>query len=200
MINTSIFFEEISKKLFKHTLTDPQRINISCCIEEFEKRGLKDLRFLAYILATIYHETGATMEPIEEIGKGRRKPYGMHLKYDNTVYTDTMNIFYGRGHTQNTWYENYKALTRAAKLIGKPELDFFNHPELLLQVEPSIWATFYSMIRGLYTGKRLSQYFNEKVDDPEGARWIINRQDKAKEISEYHRIFLSALKFSNDKV
>lgn len=31
---------------------------------------------LAYCLATTFHETARRMQPIEEIGRGRGKPYG----------------------------------------------------------------------------------------------------------------------------
>ena len=66
-------------------------------------------------------------------------------------------------------------------------------PELLLKMEPSIWATFHAMTTGLYTGKKLSSFFNEKTDDSIGARRIINGKDKAELISDYHVRFLNSI-------
>ena len=60
----------------------------------------------AYMLATAYHETAHTMQPIEEYGKGRGRDYGKRLKMSRQPYSDTQAIFYGRGYVQLTWYEN----------------------------------------------------------------------------------------------
>ena len=115
-------------------------------------------------------------------GPGKRVPY-----------TTPDKLYYGRGHTQNTWYENYEALTKAAKAAGHP-WDFLNHPELLLQMEPSIWATFHGMKSGLYTGKRLLRYFNDTEEDWRNARKIINGLDRADLIADYGRAFFTAIK------
>jgi len=64
---------------------------------------------------------------------------------------------------------------------------------LLLQDEPSIWATFTAMDKGLYTGRKLSQYFNDKTCNWIGARAIINGKDKAELIADYAKEFHSAL-------
>jgi len=39
-----------------------------------------DVYHLAYMLATAYHETASTMQPIEEYGKGKTRPYGKKQK------------------------------------------------------------------------------------------------------------------------
>lgn len=161
-------------------------------LDEWERRGLTDLRWLAYILATIYHETAKTMQPVEEYGKGKNRTYGYKVKYNGQRYVEPDHVYYGRGHTQNTWYENYQSLTRAAKAQGH-DWDFLNNPELLLTMEPSIWATFHGMTTGLYTGKKLSAYFNDKTNDPANARRIINGTDRAELIKMYYQKFLKAV-------
>src|SRR5574343_1319969 len=50
----------------------------------------------AYILATVYHETAFTYDPISEYGSRR---YLMSKAY---------YPFYGRGYVQLTWRGNYK--------------------------------------------------------------------------------------------
>ena len=67
----------------------------------------------------------------------------------------------------------------------------------MLQNEPSIWATFYGMRTGLFTSKKLSDYFNEDKSDPINARRIINGTDKAKLICEYYNKFLNSIQGKN---
>lgn len=156
----------------------------------------------AYILATIWHETARTMQPIEEYGKGKGRPYGTWLtnskgvKYcykngrKDTVYTfdEYPHLYYGRGDAQNTWFDNYEKLS---KVFG---VDFLNHPELLLQREYSVKAIIYSMKVGLYTGKKLSDYIYQSKIDFVNARRIVNGTDRAKHIAEYAEVFYKALK------
>lgn len=193
MIDRKKFFDYARRYLFGGTLTQSQVEGCEAIIREYEARNLVDIRWLAYILATAYHETGLfingklvhTMQPVEEMGKGKGKKYG---KPD----PETGLIYYGRGHTQNTWSDNYKRLTAAAKAKSKP-WDFYQHPELLLQMEPSIWASYQGMITGLYTGKKLQHYFSGIKNEPVEARRIINGKDRAQLVAGYHNKFLSAL-------
>jgi hypothetical protein len=53
---------------------------------------------------------------------------------------------------------------------------------------------FDGMEEGWFTGKSLSDYFNESVDDPYNARRVINGTDRATEIAEYHKHFLTAIR------
>jgi|SRR6478609_10148073 len=180
---------------YKHspyTLQPFQKQGFEAMFNRWDKLGLKDLRYLAYILATSWHETGTTMQPIEEIGKGKHKPYGLKIKYSGKRYITPDKIYYGRGHTQNTWYEIYEMLSDEAKREGY-SWDFLNNPDLLLQMEPSIWATFYCMINGKYTGRRLSHYFNTTTDWL-NARKIINGLDKHIKIADYAKKFHSILR------
>src|ERR1700722_20630129 len=87
------------------------------------------------------------MQPIEEYGKGRGMPYG---KPDPT----TGQVYYGRGFVQLTWERNYKTMT---DLLG---VDFVNHPDLALELDNATNIMFIGMIKGLFTGKSLGDYFN----------------------------------------
>lgn len=190
MINKDHFFSTIKPALFHGKFSQPQVDAINAIFNECEKEGVTDLRQIAYIFGTIYHETAATMLPIEEIGKGHNKTYGYKVKYDGSKYTEPDIIYYGRGFTQNTWYDVYLKLTKN----NKNGWDFLNHPELLLQTEPSAWATVFGMKIGLYTGKRLSDYFNDKITDWFNGRKIINRLDKAQLVSDISNKFYMSLK------
>ena len=122
----------------------------------------------AYVLATTWHETATTMLPIAEYGKGKGRPYGTWQRNSkgelysykngnrNTVYlqSEYPHLYYGRGETQNTWFDNYEKLSKVFNV------DFLNNPDLLLTQEWSTPVTIYSMKNGLYTGKKLSDYIN----------------------------------------
>jgi putative chitinase len=193
-----LFFDQVrSNNLFK-TLSVEQVENVEAILNQCQDQGIDDKRQIAYILATAYLETGVMrdgklvrMLPVEEIGKGRGRKYGSRVWYNGTPYMDVPHIYYGRGHTQNSWRDNYVALTKAAKKQGK-DWDFEHHPELLLQTEPSAWATVYAMKVGLYTGRKLSDYIGAKTDFI-NARKIINGLDKAELIKSYAVKFLDSM-------
>lgn len=189
MINRSKTYENIKKNFGLKSLNQKQVEGFEAVFDEFERREMNDYRMLSYILATIWHEVGKTMQPIEEIGKAKGLKYGKRVWYDGRIYTDVPHIYYGRGLTQNTWRDIYEKLTKA----NTRGWDFVNNPDLLLQMEPSIWATFHAMTIGLYTGRKLSQYFNDKIIDPVGARKIINGTDKAELIAGHYAKFLKSI-------
>jgi putative chitinase len=202
MIDRKHFFDTVREGLFKGAMTRDQVHGMEAILREWEAQQLTDLRWLAYILATAYHETAKTMQPIAEYGKGKKYDYGKKLKMGGgpgkrIAYETPDKIYYGRGHTQNTWYENYQRLTKAAATHGKP-WDFLKDPDLLLQMEPSIWATFFAMQVGLYTGRKLSDYFNEHTVGATDQLWInarkiINGLDCAEKIATYAKVFHEAV-------
>lgn len=196
MINRIQFYNRLKTNQLFNDVKPGQKAGMDAILDEWEgNQSLTDLRWLAYILATAYHETAKTMQPIAEYGKGAGKAYGKKLKYGGgpnkrVPYDQPDKLYYGRGHTQNTWYEIYDKLTKS----NKNGWDFLNDPDLLLLMRPSIWATFYGMTTGLYTGKKLSQYFNSATEDWVNARRIINGTDKADLIALYGKRFLECLK------
>lgn len=142
---------------------------------------------LAYCLATAWHETAATMQPIEEYGKGKSRPYGGKVKQSGKPYSDTEAIFYGRGFVQLTWYENYD---KAGKKLGK---DFMHNPAAVMDLGTAVQVMFLGMTEGWFTGKKLANYINDSKQDFVNARRIINGTDKADLIAGYASKFLDAL-------
>src|SRR6187455_2263849 len=136
MINRKAAFDNIHKEF--GALTQKQVIGFEAFFNEYEKRNLTDIRFLAYMLATAWHETAKTMQPIEEYGKG--KPYE--------------GKYYGRGFVQLTWLSNYKKATSE----NSKGWNFITEPDLMLHNEPAIWVTFEGMLNGWFTTKKLSDY------------------------------------------
>lgn len=171
---------EIIKPLFNGNFSDSQMNGLQTIIQEAGNIGTKHL---AYILATIYHETGRKMQPVKEFGNEsylRSKPY---------------YPYYGRGHIQLTWDYNYK---KFGNLLG---IDLFDNPDLALVPEHSINIAFIGMTKGLFTSKKLSDFFNDTITDWIWARSIINGKrkgeslpDRAEDIAEYGKLFYQALK------
>lgn len=194
MINEQYFFSQLRATKFITKLSQKQVDGFTATLQYFDKLYPNaDLRKIAYILATFWHETAFAMQPIEEFGKGRGLKYGKKVKMNGKPYTDTDNIFYGRGFIQTTWYDNYLAM---GKRVGE---DLIKHPEKLLEMELSAKVSIIGIMEGLYTGKGLDRYFSETATDPFNARKCVNGLDKAKEIEKYYYKFLKCLqRYPND--
>lgn len=173
--------------IFTEGMTQGTIEGIDAILDEWAKTKHTDMRWLAYILATTYHETAKTMRPIEEYGKGKNRRYGKKEKYDGTMYANPDKVYYGRGYPQLTWYENYEKM---GKIFHLPLL---YNPELMLEPKISARVMIYGMINGSFTGVKLSTYFNSHRDDKINARKIINGLDKAQPIASYYDLFLKCL-------
>lgn len=177
----STFFADVRRDLFGGHITQSQVDGFTFIVDAWNRAALSnDVRWLAYCLATTYHETAQTMEPIEEFGHGRGHAYGV-------PNTTTGKIYYGRGYVQLTWERNYLAMT---KIVGQ---DLVNHPELALQPEIAAQIMLHGMSVGTFTGRKLGDYFNATANDSVNARRIINGLDKAATIAAYHKNFIAAL-------
>lgn len=183
MINRATFYETIRHSLFGGHLTTEQVQGIDTILDEWEERELTDLRWLSYMLATTYHETGIikdhvlirTMQPVTEFGS---EHYLRSKKYYPYI---------GRGFVQLTWAHNY---IKFGKIL---DIDLYNHPERALQPIVATQIMFEGMIRGLFTGVSLGRYFNAEREDWVNARKIINGLDRAEDVAEYGEKFYEAL-------
>ena len=184
--NASDFFAHVRTELFGGHMTESQVAGINTIIAAWPDGT--DYRWLAYALATALHETGRTMQPIEEWGKGKGRPYGVPAGPWHKVYD-------GRGLMQETWYSNYLHADNCLHADGtlKENESLVENPDLALR--PDIAARI--MVRGMseawFTGKKLSDYFNANQTDWVNARRIINGLDKAAQIASYAVHFRRAL-------
>lgn len=157
------------------------------------------LAWTAYALATAWHETAHTMQPISEMGgtayfirmydvRGKRPETAR--KMGNTAPGDGP-LYRGRGFVQLTWKSNY---ARAAKETGYP---LVGNPDLAMR--PDIAATIMrqGMERGWFTGKRFAHYLPSTGTASHrqfcDARRTINGTDKAALIADYAEGFQCAL-------
>lgn len=173
------FFAAVRSPLFAGKLSDAQVSGIDAILDEAEKRGTP-LKHLAYMLATAYHETARTMQPIAEYGRGKGRKYGVKGKYGQVPY--------GRGYVQLTWDFNYARADKELGLKGALLRDF----NLAMRPDIAAKIMFSGMTEGWFTGKKLSDYIGAATDYV-GARRIINGTDKAKAIAGYANVFERAL-------
>lgn len=170
-------------------------------MSEKQKRGVINvtnatrhlpLKQRAYLLATTYHETAATMQPITEYG-GRRyfDKYDvgqLALNLGNTPQADGDGFFYrGRGYVQITGRANYE---KAGRLL---KVDLVNKPDMALDPVIAAQILIKGSVDGWFTGRKLSHYINDTTTDYINARRVINGTDKAKLIASYADVFEEAL-------
>ena len=191
-MNRSSFYKSVRQSLFSGTLKQSQVDGMEAILNYWDSGKYTDKRWLAYMLATVFHETAHTMSPIEEYGKGKGHKYGRKFKMSGLPYSTPDKIYYGRGFVQLTWYENYEKM---GNLLG---VNLLEHPELALDLEIATKIMFEGMTKGAshagdFTGKSLEHYFTPEIENPVGARKIINGLDRAQTIAGYYYKFLVAL-------
>jgi hypothetical protein len=157
------------------------------------------LAWAAYALATAYHETASTMQPIKEYGgptyftrmydvTGARPKTA--VKYGNTCAGDGPR-YCGRGYVQLTWKNNYET---AGKKCG---VDLVTNPDRAMEPKIAAKIMHHGMSDGWFTGKKFSDYLPSKgratTQQYRNARYIINGTDKASLIAEHAQKFESAL-------
>lgn len=187
-MNRKSFFDFIRADLAKGTMNQTQVNGINDLLDVwFADFTDYPNEFLAYCLATAWHETAFTMQPIEEYGKGRGRKYGRRNETTGKAY-------YGRGYVQLTWGYNYK---RAGIELGMGQ-DLFNHPEKVMVPETAAKILFQGSIEGWFTGKKLADYIGENSANYRQCRRIINGMDKASQIAKYASIFEHAIEQSKN--
>jgi putative chitinase len=199
-IDRKIFFNGIRQQPFDGKLTSGQVSGTSAILDEWERRKLTDLRWLADMLATAKWETDHTMQPIRERGgvaylTKNYDPLGarpaLAKRNGNTTPGDGVK-YCGRGYVQLTWKGNYMTMTRLLKAAGI-NVDLVTEPDLAMRPDVAAFILFEGMTRGTFTGKKLSDYFNKDKTDWLNARRIINGTDKAAQIADIAKSFYADL-------
>lgn len=212
ILNRVAFFAAVRSPLFGGRLTESQVQGLDALLDAVPAGMPVPQR--AYCLATAFHETGATMQPVTEnlnyasaariraVWPSRfpteasakpfvRNPQGLA----NKVYGGRMgNVgvddgwrYRGRGFSQLTGRDNYARAGR--KLLA----DLERNPDLASSPKIAAQILYAGMAEGWFTGARLSSYFTPALSDPKNARKIVNGLDRAEDIARYYREFLAAL-------
>ena len=124
-----VYFANVRDELFDGSLSQEQvdGQSIILGVWEYDAGGtpMDDLRWLAYMLATVHHETAQRFWPIEEYGKGSGRDYGV-------PDPETGQTYYGRGFVQLTWRTNYANASKILSLYGDRDLEYHAHMALEL--------------------------------------------------------------------
>ncbi|WP_370868990.1 hypothetical protein [Ectorhizobium quercum] len=202
-INRRFFFDNARERLFHGRLRAGQVEGMAAILDRFEETMPEgDDRWLAYMLATAFHETAETMQPVREtlaasdaraiailddaFARGRLKsvktPYWRPDKDGRS--------WLGRGFVQLTHRRNYEAMSRATGI------DLVAAPERAMEMAVAVTILFRGMIDGSFTGRRLADAFSPAKEDWTGARRIINGTDRAALIAGYGRIFYAGISYA----
>lgn len=176
-MNMEYFFDRIRRAVFGGKISQKQvdGINRIIAYRNATWPKMPDAE-LAYLLATVTHETAFAMQPVTEYGSAE---YLKSRRYWPWI---------GRGLIQITWKTNY--------------LKFgIKNPANALTWPVALDVAFRGMIKGMFTGKKLSDYIKPgKTPNFVGARAIINGSDRAKLIAGYANAYLDGLTQSKESV
>lgn len=196
--NSRIYFDfDMFKKLFELPKIDQDMVdNLNYLFDEFNSLTTAESTnplYIAYMLATTWHETGFTFKPIKEYGSD-----AYLSKYDtgklakilgNTPEADGDGQLYaGRGYVQITGKSNYH---KFSSIVGH---DLVSEPNKALWPRVAARILVEGSIRGLFTGRGLKHFIRRgTVNEFIEARRVINGTDKANSIATYAVKFLSCL-------
>jgi hypothetical protein len=199
-INRDTFLVYVKRAPFGNSLSPIQIEGLNRYLDYWEsKYADKDIRWLAYILASVYHETGGHFNPIKETVMPYHRDKNPSDKevirrLDNAYRTGKLKRvktpywrqgWFGRGDIQITHEDNYI------------KFGLQGDPSMALHKDTAVWITFKGMTEGLFSpGNTLQKYFNGSKEDPKGARRIVNGVDKSGLIADYYTNFLGAIKAS----
>lgn len=142
----------------------------------------------AYALATAYHETARTMQPVREAYWLSEDWRRRNLRYWP---------WYGRGYVQLTWQTNYAKADAEAAAAGLIKAgDLLANADLAMRLDLAAFIMRRGMVEGWFTGRTLARCLPDRLGTPAqftAARTIINGTDKAASIAAYAVEFQDAL-------
>lgn len=183
-------------------------------------RFVQRIDWFAYMLATTMIETAYTFLPIHEYGSRAYfiRRYGSQTRVGRQLGNDTPEegaIYAGRGDVQLTGESNYEKAEIALRreypaLIADFERRTGKRFDLTVGDQPNdiddpnnaqdpqiAYAIMsYGMRTGMFTGRKLSDYFNSSRKDAFNARKIINGLDNAQKFASAFEKFEQILKNS----
>jgi len=187
------FFAAIRTSLFRDSAGRPRLTAAQVSGMEDILKGLRKhdvpRSWAAYVLATAYHETAQRMQPVREGLNASDSWRRRNLRY---------YPWYGRGHVQLTWEENYRRADRELGLNGTLVAD----ADRALEPEISVAVMIRGMLNGWFSGDKSGRHTLARhlpnVDTAtreqfRQARRIVNLMDKADLIAGQAILFQNAL-------
>lgn len=147
--------------------------------------GIDDIRWVAYMYATIKHECANKWTPVTEYGKRSyfdkyETGTAIGARLGNSAPGDGY-LYRGRGYVQITGRRNYTLLGQKLNMGDALAQD----PDLALSQDVAYKIMSYGMRNGTFTGRKLSQFIGPGQCDYKNARKIINGLDQADRIAGY---------------
>ncbi|MCL6708333.1 hypothetical protein M8R20_15135 [Pseudomonas sp. R2.Fl] len=195
-VDSRRFFDAVRRDPFPGRLTRGQVEGIGAIGAAWRRLAAgEDPRGLAYCLATAFHETAGTMRPVRETLAGsdaeavarldRAFAAGRLPQVKRPYWRPDADgrTWYGRGLVQITHRENYERLSRATGV------DIVSEPDRAMELDVAAAVMVLGMARGLFSGRRLGEFFCDGTEDWKGARRIVNGMDRAELVAGYGRAF-----------
>ncbi|MDP9838199.1 hypothetical protein J2T09_002966 [Neorhizobium huautlense] len=193
------FFERVRKNPCGGRLYGAQVTGMEAILDHWDLHSKAADPALAYVLATAFHETAKTMQPVREtlaksdaqaVARLERAYASGRLPSVKTPYwrpDADGKTWLGRGFVQLTHKRNYEAMS---DLTGE---DLVADPALAMRIDIAARILIEGMRVGIFTGWRLEFFFGRDKTDWVGARKIVNGTDRAELVAGYGRAFAAAL-------
>lgn len=198
-MNRAAFFKAVRSPLFAGKLSASQVSGMEAILDEAGSRGTR-LEWLAYMLATAFHETAHTMQPVRETLSSTddkairildRSFASGKLSWVKTPYWRNDadgKSWLGRGLVQLTHKRNYQIMS---PIVG---VDLVANPNKAMETRVAVKIMFEGMERGSFTAHKLSAHIDDQKTDYYNARRIINGVESAAKVATYAKQFEAALR------
>ncbi|NTF67987.1 hypothetical protein [Rhizobium rhizogenes] len=202
------FFAAVRSSLFGGRLSQNQVNGMEAILDAAETAST-DSRWLAYMLATTFHESDnsmcAILENLNYSASGLRATFPKYFtvsqaasyarqpeRIANRAYANRMGN--GNEASGDGWRYRGRGLVQVTGNDNYAKYGVADNPDQALDPAKAVEILFDGMINGRFTGKKLSDFFNATTTDWVRARTIINGMDRAADIAGYAKTFLTAIK------